>query len=97
MATACGTRPVGVHSTIISLILAEIESARNRAVDQCGQAEALDQSQPHRWSGNNKLAAIPGGRSPLKADQGMAIRGCGKESTTGFDLPCSMMPSHETR
>src|ERR1700694_3015590 len=82
-----GTRPAGFHSTIISLILAEVGSTRNRAVDQCGPAEALDQSQMAPYVGKNTLAAILcGRRPPLKAGKGWRFEAADKESTTMVEL-----------
>src|SRR6267143_3328006 len=70
LAKALGTRPAGFHSTIISLILAEVGSARNRAVDQCGRAEAL-----RHW--RHPLGA----ESAAKSGQGRRFDAAGKEST----------------
>jgi hypothetical protein len=81
-----GTRPAGFHSTIISLILAEVGSTRNRAVDRCGQAEALDQSNGtagrEECIGGHPLWA----ESALKAVKGWRFEAADKESTTRVEL-----------
>src|ERR1700730_13077197 len=71
-----GTRPAGFHSTIISLILADVGSTRNRAVDQCGQDEARDPSNGNagreEYFGGHPLWA----ESAAKSVPVMAIRSC---------------------
>jgi hypothetical protein len=119
MAKQYGRRAAGFHSTIISLILAEVGSTRNRAVDQCGQAEALDQSNGTagreeyigghpQWAesaaksgsrdGDSKLPTRS--RQPMvelksKTDQRITFSLFASPPHAGFDVPCSMLPSHE--
>jgi hypothetical protein len=47
MAKACGPRPAGFHSTIISLILAEAGSTRNRAVDRAVKGKLYSKISPN--------------------------------------------------
>ena len=71
---------------MISLILAEVGSTGNRAVDQRGQAEALNQCQRHRTSGTTRWRPSPVGESAAKSGQGMRFEAADKEATTMVEL-----------
>ena len=96
MTTPAGRDPTGFHSTIISLILAEPGSTRNRAVDQCAEAEALDQdqSQPHRTSEKLRWRPSGGGESALRAVKRWRFEAGDRESTTTVELKVEDQPMH---
>src|ERR1700680_2232815 len=76
----------------ISLILAAVGSTRNRAVDQCGQAEALERSRGHRRSGRIHWRPPPVGGAAAESGQGRRFEAA---ANAGVDVPCSTMASRE--
>src|ERR1700724_3527886 len=93
MTTPSGLDPTAFHSTIISLILAEPGSTRNRAVDQCGEAGSRSvPTAPYA----EKIHWRPsgGGSPPLRAVKGWRFEAGDQESTTTVELKVEDQPMH---